>query len=104
RALEIKVMNGVDQQRWISILSKAEGVDHVLLAEGKIRVLSKDLPELIPTVVNLVSKNGGKIGNILLTQPTLEDAFINLTGKSIREEPMSKEDYLKRKLTRSRMR
>ena len=104
RALEIKVMNGVDQQRWISILSGAEGVDHVLLSEGKIRVLSKDLPELIPTVVNLVSKNGGKIGNILLTQPTLEDAFINLTGKSIREEPMSKEDYLKRKLTRSRMR
>jgi NAD dependent epimerase/dehydratase family enzyme len=37
-------------------------------------------------------------------QPTLEDAFINLTGKSIREEPMSKEDYLKTRLARSRLR
>jgi len=104
RALEIKVLNGVDQQRWLAIIHEAEGVDNVFLAEGKIRVLSKDLPEAIPTVVNLINKHGGKIENISVTQPTLEDAFINLTGKSIREEPMSKEDYLKRRLSRSGMR
>jgi len=104
RALEIKVLNGVDQQRWVPIISEAEGVDNVFLAEGKIRVLSKDLPQAIPTVVNLVNKHGGKIENISVAQPTLEDAFISLTGKSIREEPMSKEDYLKRRLARSGLR
>jgi ABC-2 type transport system ATP-binding protein len=104
RALEIKVLNGVDQQRWVPIISEAEGVENVFLAEGKIRVLSKDLSQLIPTVVNLVNKHGGKIENISVAQPTLEDAFISLTGKSIREEPMSKEDYLKRRLARSGMR
>jgi len=104
RALEIKVINGVDQQRWLPILSKAESIDHVFLVEGKIRVLSKDLPEAIPTVVNLVSKNGGKIENISVAQPTLEDAFINLTGKSIREEPLSKEDAVRRRLARSGLR
>ena len=104
RALEIKVLNGIDQQQWLSIISEAEGVDNVFLAEGKIRVLSKDLPQAIPTVVNLIGKHGGKIENISVAQPTLEDAFINLTGKSIREEPMSKEDYLKRRLARSGMR
>jgi len=104
RALEIKVLNGVDQQRWLPIISKAEGVDNVFLAEGKIRVLSKDLPQVIPSVVNLVNKHGGKIENISVAQPTLEDAFINLTGKSIREEPMSKEDHLVRRLARSGMR
>jgi len=104
RALEIKVLNGVDQQRWLPIISKAEGVDNVFLAEGKIRVLSKDLPQVIPSVVNLVNEHGGKIENISVAQPTLEDAFINLTGKSIREEPMSKEDHLVRRLARSGMR
>jgi ABC-2 type transport system ATP-binding protein len=104
RALEIKILNGVDQQRWLQIISEAEGMDNVFLTEGKIRVLSKDLPQAIPTVVNLVDKHGGKIENISVAQPTLEDAFINLTGKSIREEPMSKEDYLKRRLSRSGMR
>ena len=74
------------------------------IEEGKIRVLSKDLPEAIPTVVNLLSKNGGKIENISVAQPTLEDAFISLTGKSIREEPLSKEDDVKRRLARSGLR
>jgi len=104
RALEIKILNGVDQQKWFPILREAQGVDNAFLAEGKIRILSKDLPQTIPTVVNLVDKHGGRIENISVTQPTLEDAFINLTGKSIREEPMSKEDYLKRRLSRSGMR
>jgi len=104
RALEIKILNGVDQQRWIPIIKEAEGVDNVFLAEGKIRILSKDLSQMIPTVVNLVDKHGGKIENISVAQPTLEDAFINLTGKSIREEPMSKEDDVRRRLARSGLR
>jgi ABC-2 type transport system ATP-binding protein len=103
-ALEIKILNEVDQQRWIPIIQKAEGVEAVFLAEGKIRVLSKDLAQMIPKVVSLVDKNGGKIENISVAQPTLEDAFINLTGKSIREEPVSKEEYLKSHLPRMRMR
>jgi len=104
RALEIKIMNGVDQQKWLPIIRDAEGVDNATLTEGKIRILSKDLSQVIRTVVNLVDKHGGRIENISVAQPTLEDAFINLTGKSIREEPMSKEDYLKRRLARSGMR
>jgi ABC-2 type transport system ATP-binding protein len=104
RALEIKILNGVDQQRWFPIISGVEGVDNVFLAEGKIRILSKNLSQIIPTVVNLVGKHGGKIENISVTQPTLEDAYINLTGKGIREEPMSKEEYLQRRLARSGLR
>jgi len=104
RALEIKILNGADQQRWIPIISKAEGVGNVFLAEGKIRILSKDLAQIIPTVINLVDKQGGKIENISVAQPTLEDAFIGLTGKSIREEPTSKEGYLKTRLARGGLR
>jgi len=103
-ALEIKILNEVDQQRWISIISGAEGVDNVFLAEGKIRILSKDLSQIIPAVVNLVDKHGGKIENISVAQPTLEDAYINLTGKSIREEPKSREEYVQRRLARSGLR
>jgi ABC-2 type transport system ATP-binding protein len=104
RTLEIKILNGTDQQQWLSIIHEAEGVDNIFLAEGKIRILSKDLPQLIPTVVNLIDKRGGKIESISVVQPSLEDAFISLTGKSIREEPMSKEDYLRRRLSRGGMR
>ena len=104
RALEIKILNEVDQQRWIPIISAVEGVDNVFLAEGKIRVLSKDLSQIIPAVVDLVDKHCGKIENISVAQPTLEDAYINLTGKSIREEAKSREEYLQRRLARSGLR
>jgi len=103
-ALEIKILNEVDQQRWISIISGTEGVDNVFLVEGKIRILSKDLSQIIPAVVNLVDKHGGRIENISVAQPTLEDAYINLTGKSIREEPKSREEYVQRRLARSGLR
>jgi len=104
RALEIKILNGIDQQRWIPILSGAEDVDKVFLSEGKIRILAKDLSQIIPTVVNLVDKHGGKIETISVAQPTLEDAYINLTGKSVREEPLSKEGELQGRLARSGLR
>jgi len=104
RALEIKILDGVDQEKWTPIIKEAEGVEQVFLAEGKMRILSKDLPQIIPEVVNLVDKHGGKIENIAVAQPTLEDAFINLTGKTIREEPLSKEDDVRRRMTRSRLR
>jgi len=104
RALEVKILNAEEPQRWIPIISGAEGVDNVFLAEGKIRILSKDLSQIIPAVVNLVGQHGGKIENISVAQPTLEDAYINLTGKSIREESMSKEEYLQRRLARSGLR
>lgn len=104
RALEIKILGGVDQQKWIPIMKEAENVDKVFLTEGKIRILSKDLSQIIPTVVSLVDRNGGKVESISVAQPTLEDAFINLTGKSIREESLSKEEYVKGRLSRSGLR
>jgi len=104
RALEIKILGGVDQQKWIPIMKEAENVDKVFLTEGKVRILSKDLSQIIPAVVSLVDRNGGKVESISVAQPTLEDAFINLTGKSIREESLSKEAYVKSRLSRSGLR
>jgi ABC-2 type transport system ATP-binding protein len=103
-ALEIKILNEENLQRWVPIVKKAADVDNAFIAEGRIRILSKDLTQIIPEVVNLLDKNGGKIESISVAQPTLEDAFINLTGKSIREEPLSKEDEVRRRITRSGLR
>jgi ABC-2 type transport system ATP-binding protein len=104
RALEIRLLNDADLQRWVPLISKVEGVDQVVLAEGRLRILSKALPGMIPAVVELIAKQGGRIENISVLQPSLEDAFISLTGKSIREEGLSKEDSLHNRLSRSGLR
>ena len=104
RALEIRLLNDADLQRWVPLISKVEGVDQVVLAEGRLRILSKALSGMIPAVVELIAKQGGQIENISVLQPSLEDAFISLTGKSIREESLSKEDSLHNRLSRSGLR
>jgi ABC-2 type transport system ATP-binding protein len=103
-ALEIEISGDPNLQNLTPALSRVDGVEKVFPTEDKIRILSKDVSQIIPTVVSLVDKHGGKIENISVAQPTLEDAFINLTGKSIREEAMSKEEYVKMRMGRSGLR
>ncbi len=100
RALEIRVY-GWDQQHWVSLFRQTEGVDNAVLAEGKIRILSQNLSGIIPLVVNLVEEHKGRIESISISQPSLEDAFISLTGKTIREELPSKTDYMRTRMTKS---
>jgi hypothetical protein len=79
-------------------------VENAVLLGDRIRILSKDLSEIIPAVVETITREGGRIEDISVSQPTLEDAFISLTGKTIREEALSKEEYVKRQMSRSGLR
>ncbi len=40
----------------------------------------------IPEVIRIAEENGVKIRSITLKEPSLEDVYLNFTGRSIREE------------------
>jgi ABC-2 type transport system ATP-binding protein len=42
--------------------------------------------EVLPDVLRLLDGNGTKIRTVTLARPTLEDVFLRLTGRSLREE------------------
>jgi ABC-2 type transport system ATP-binding protein len=44
-----------------------------------------DSREVLPGLIDVVGSRSGRIRNLELTQPTLEDVFISLTGKQLRE-------------------
>jgi len=104
RALDIRILNELNPQRWIPLVAKVKRVDNAVLLGDRIRILSKDLSGIIPAVVETIIREGGRIEDISVSQPTLEDAFISLTGKTIREEALSKEEYVKRQMSRSGLR
>jgi ABC-2 type transport system ATP-binding protein len=54
--------------------------------ENTLTVLVRSGAEAVPKIVELVDKNGGKIRTITLREPTLDDVFLNFTGRSIRED------------------
>lgn len=44
-----------------------------------------DSRSLLPEVIDLIGSHGGQIRGMQVSQPTLEDVFISLTGKQLRE-------------------
>jgi ABC-2 type transport system ATP-binding protein len=40
---------------------------------------------VLPGIVDLVSSNGTRLLNMKIVEPSLEDVFIDLTGKALRD-------------------
>lgn len=56
------------------------GVEKVAIVEDRLRIYGKTLHESIASIINRLDQGGGKILSIQTLTPTLEDAFVKLTG------------------------
>ncbi|KXA95622.1 ABC transporter ATP-binding protein [candidate division MSBL1 archaeon SCGC-AAA259E19] len=54
--------------------------------DGKFHLTVENGEKIIPRLMKLAHENGFEVESVNLRKPTLEDVFINLTGRSIREE------------------
>jgi len=84
-------------------IKKIRKIKEVYWANGRISITAEDAEHLIPIIFELAQKNGVEIHSISLHHPTLEDVFLKLTGKSIREEKADAFDRVRMRI-RSRNR
>ncbi len=63
--------------------------------DGGVETATKDGSKAIPRIIEIAKDNGIDVSYTTLKRPTLEDVFISLTGKEIREEGASDSDILK---------
>ena len=62
-----------------------EGVDGVT-ADGRATVLASAAPNrTIIALVRLIESSGGELVDLQIRKPTLEDVFIQLTGRALRD-------------------
>jgi len=61
-------------------------VSSVVPVEGGYKALTKEPDEVLPKIVELGIKHEVGITNVQVSSPTLEDVFIKLTGKTLRED------------------
>ena len=54
--------------------------------DGRIRITTQDGESFIPKILEIARERGIEVYSIGIRKPTLEDVFIHLTGKDIREE------------------
>lgn len=67
----------LDGKKWIEKINREDGDLHLTVKNGG---------NVIPRLMKLAQENGFEVDSVNLRKPTLEDVFINLTGKSIRDE------------------
>ena len=67
-------------------LKNADFVLEIKKQENTLMVLVKKGAEAVPKIVEIIGSNGGKVRTITSREPTLDDVFLQFTGRSIRED------------------
>jgi ABC-2 type transport system ATP-binding protein len=80
RSVEISFSNAVNSD----ILAKLPGVDSVKKMGDKYRLYSEVPGDLVITLADYASANGLKVVSCNTLAPSLEDAFVALTGKEVK--------------------
>jgi ABC-2 type transport system ATP-binding protein len=75
----------LNQQLDDDVLSKVAGVTNVVQENGKVTVYSSAVPVTISALLDLAKQRGFELTNLYVRRATLEDVFLKLTGRRIRE-------------------
>lgn len=87
-----------DDIRKISLVKDVKKSDH------EYRIKSEVGEESSIQVIDLVRSKGLHVTKISLTKPTLDEAYLEFTGRSLREEETNKMDAFKQRVTMMRAR
>jgi ABC-2 type transport system ATP-binding protein len=75
-----------DQAAFAALLERElAGVTLVREVDGAVEAHVQGGSGLVPRVVRIAESNGYEVGDLSLTEPTLETVFINFTGKDLRD-------------------
>jgi len=86
------------------IIKKVPRVKEVKKQEGTYRIKLVDGEETAPTIIDAVRAEGYKVTRLALMKPTLDEVYLEYTGRSIREEEESREDFRAQRITMRRAR
>ncbi|MDY6965152.1 MAG: ATP-binding cassette domain-containing protein [Halobacteriota archaeon] len=80
-----EVLKGFD---WVKKVTEHDGFLDICVEEGETK---------IPEIVLTAEREGVKIKSVSLHEPTLEDVFLQYTGRTIREEEVGAKEEMKRR-------
>jgi ABC-2 type transport system ATP-binding protein len=73
--------SAIDQK----MLGKLKGVQKVFSEDSKFKIHTSDLQDTLTAFLSVVEKNKFSIEQLNVTRPTLEDVFLEMTGRSLRD-------------------
>jgi len=84
-----------EKSKGLSELLKKKKIGMPVVHNSFLDVSLKSGDEKIPLIMRLADKHNIKVKSISLRKPTLEDVFLNYTGKTIREEEATSKDRMR---------
>jgi ABC-2 type transport system ATP-binding protein len=86
------------------IIKRVPRVKEVKKQDSTYRVKVEDGEETAPTVLDAIRAEGYKVTRLSLTKPTLDEVYLEYTGRSMREEEESRDAAFKQRMTMRRAR
>ncbi len=69
-----------------SVLATLPGVQHVHVENGTVRLTVRRVHEAVPALMELLAQRGARLSEMLTHHATLEDVFLSLTGRHLRDD------------------
>jgi len=82
-----------------SLIAQIELVKEVKTSNGVYRIKAERGEEATPQVIDLIRSKGLHVTKIALTKPTLDEAYLEYTGRSMREEETNRQQMFSQRVT-----
>lgn len=92
---DVVTIASFDTDKLCSKLEKCGWIKHIEKHDGLITVNLQNAEKRIAEIVHLSVDHGIVINSISIHKPTLEDVFLNFTGRTIREEEADHKDRMR---------
>ncbi len=86
------------------LISKVENVKEVKKENGSYRVKAEYGEVTAPSIIETLRKKGYTVAKLSLTEPTLNEVYLEYTGKSMRDAEESREAFAAQRMTMRRAR
>ncbi|NOR77395.1 MAG: ATP-binding cassette domain-containing protein [Methanophagales archaeon] len=83
--VEIQLSNPEMNEKVVSLMRSMEGIEEVKEIKGKVNVRAFDAVSKLPGMIRSIEEMGVSIVDTSIRRNTLEDVFIHLTGRGLRE-------------------
>ena len=83
--VEIQLSNPEMNEKVVSLMKSMEGIEEVKEIKGKVNVRALDAVSKLPGMIRSIEEMGVSIVDTSIRRNTLEDVFIHLTGRGLRE-------------------
>ncbi|MEM4315006.1 MAG: ATP-binding cassette domain-containing protein [Nitrososphaerota archaeon] len=100
--IELEVAdNGVDI---LPIIGRVDGVGKVLVNGGVVRVSVENGEESLPAILETLLKMNVSVSRVVMKKPTLDEVFLEYTGRKLREEVGSWDEVFRQRAIIRRVR